>query len=86
MGQGMVVRERIRSFIVETFFVNDFAEDEPFLRAGIIDSMGMLQLVTYLQEQFEIEIREDELVPENLDSLARATAFVERKLKARSAA
>jgi acyl carrier protein len=86
MGQAMAVRARIRSFIAETFFVDDFEDDELFLRAGIIDSMGMLQLVTFLQEAFEIEIPEDELVPDNLDSVARATAFVERKLKARSAA
>jgi acyl carrier protein len=82
----MTIRERIRSFIVDTFFVDHFSDDEPFLRAGIIDSMGMLQLVTFLQEQFGIEIRDEELVPENLDSLARGTAFVERKLKDRSAA
>jgi acyl carrier protein len=86
MGQATTVRTRIRSFIAETFFVDDFADDEFFLRAGIIDSMGMLQLVTFLQEAFEIEILEEELVPDNLDSLARATAFVERKLKGRSAA
>lgn len=86
MGHGMTVRERIRSFIVDTFFVDDFSDDERFLSAGIIDSMGMLQLVAFLQEQFGIEIRDEELVPENLDSVARATAFVERKLKDRSAA
>ena len=85
MGDGTSVRERIRSFIIETFFVDTFSDEEPFLSAGIVDSMGMLQLVTFLQEQFGIEIRDDELVPENLDSLARATAFVERKLN-RSAA
>lgn len=86
MGQGAAVRERIRSFIVETFFVDEFADDEAFLSAGIVDSMGMLQLVTFLQEAFGIEILDAELVPENLDSLARATAFVEQKLKSRSAA
>ncbi len=85
MGQGMTVRERIRSFVMETFFVDDFSDDEAFLRAGIIDSMGMLQLVAFLQEQFGIEILDEDLVPENLDSVARAAAFVERKLN-RSAA
>jgi len=85
MGNGTDVRERIRSFIVETFFVDGFSDEEPFLSGGIVDSMGMLQLVTFLQEQFGIEILDGELVPENLDSLARATAFVERKLN-RSAA
>lgn len=86
MEHGMAVREDIRTFVVETFFVDQFSDDEPFLSSGIIDSMGMLQLVTFLQEQFGIEIRDEELVPENLDSLARAAAFVTRKLKDRSAA
>jgi acyl carrier protein len=85
MGEGMTVRERIRAFVVETFFVDDFSDEEPFLRAGIIDSMGMLELVAFLQEHFGIEIRDEDLVPENLDSVVRATAFVERKLN-RSAA
>jgi acyl carrier protein len=86
MEHGMAVREDIRTFVVDTFFVDHFSDDEPFLSAGIIDSMGMLQLVTFLQEQFGIEIRDEELVPENLDSVARAAAFVQRKLKDRSAA
>ncbi len=85
MGHGTTVRERIRSFVSETFFVDDFSDEELFLRAGIIDSMGMLQLVAFLQEQFGIEILDEDLVPENLDSVARAAAFVERKLN-RSAA
>jgi len=80
MGSAMTIRDSIRSFVAETFFVDDFADDDGFLGSGIVDSMGMLQLVTFLQDRFGIEIRDDELVPENLDSLARATAFVERKL------
>ena len=59
-------------------------DDDGFLRSGIVDSMGMLQLVTFLQERFGSEIRDDELVPENLDSLTRVTAFVERKLARRA--
>ena len=85
MGHGVTVRERIRSFVTETFFVDDFSDEDLFLRAGIIDSMGMFQLVAFLQEQFGIEILDEDLVPENLDSVARAAAFVERKLN-RSAA
>ena len=78
------IRDSIRSFVVDSFFVDDFADDDGFLRSGIVDSMGMLQLVTFLQERFGIEIRDEELVPENLDSLTRVTAFVERKLARRA--
>lgn len=82
----MTPKERVRAFISETFFVDDFAEDDSFLRTGIIDSMGMSQLVSFLEEAFQIRIADEELVPENLDSLARVAAFVERKRSRRGAA
>ena len=72
--------DRIYSFIVEQFFVDGFDDDESFLRSGIIDSMGMAQLVAFLEETFGIAIGDEDLVPENLDSLSRVVAFVERKL------
>ena len=72
-------KERIRSFIVDSFFVEDFADDDSFLRRGLIDSTGMMELVAFLEEQFHISLQDGELLPENLDSLARVTAFVERK-------
>ena len=79
------IRQRIRGFVTETFFVEDFADDDSFLRSGIVDSMGMSHLVAFLESEFGIRIADEELVPENLDSLARAAAFVERK-RARSVA
>lgn len=72
-------KERIRGFIVDSFFVEDFADDDSFLRRGLIDSTGMMELVAFLEEQFQISLQDGELVPENLDSLTRVTAFVERK-------
>lgn len=72
-------RARIRQFIVATFFVDDFSDDESFLRSSIIDSLGMVELVAYLEKEFDIKITDTELIPDNLDSLARACAFVERK-------
>ena len=86
MGQGEVggaasgLRERIRAFIVEAFFVDGFGDDESFLARGIIDSMGLVQLVAFLEHDLGIRVGDDELLPENLDSLARVTAFAGRKL------
>ncbi len=81
----MSTRELIRAFIVEAFFVDEFGDHESFLRTGIVDSMGMAQLVAFLEETFRISVADGELLPENLDSLERVTAFVERKVS-RSAA
>ncbi len=82
----MDVRDRIRTFIVETFFVDAFGDDDSFLRNGIVDSLGMMDLVAFLEREFGIKLADAELVPENLDSLARVAAFVERKRTAARAA
>lgn len=73
---------RIRSFIIENFlFGNDdgLTDDASFLDEGIIDSTGVLELVTYLEEQFHIKVMDDELVPENFDSINKVANFIERK-------
>lgn len=75
----MSASAEVRTFISETFFVDEFADDDSFLQTGIIDSTGMMELVAFLENRFEIRIRDEELVPENLDSLAKVCRFVERK-------
>ena len=82
----MTSAERIRRFIEETFIVDGFADDDSFLRTGVIDSTGMMELVLFLEREFEIKIADTELLPRNLDSIARAAAFVERKRVAAPAA
>jgi len=53
-----------------------------FLEEGIIDSTGILELVTFLEEEYSITVEDEELVPENLDSINNVTAFLERKIAA----
>ncbi|WP_164017143.1 acyl carrier protein [Pyxidicoccus trucidator] len=77
------LRERIRTFIVDTFFVDEFADDDSFLRKGLIDSTGMMELVAFLEQDFGLKLEDRELVPENLDSLSRVVAFVEKKQQQR---
>jgi acyl carrier protein len=75
----MDVDHRIRRFITETFFVDDFGDEDSFLQNGVIDSAGMVEMVAFVQKTFEIEIGDSELVPDNLDSVSKLTRFVERK-------
>ena len=82
----MTISRRIRTFIADTFFVDGFDENDSFLETGTIDSTGMMELVLFLEQEFSIKIDDRELVPENLDSLARASAFVARKQRAEDAA
>ncbi len=79
----MPPEQSIRKFILENYL---FTEDEQALEnsaslieMGVIDSTGVMELVAFLEEQFGIRMLEDELVPENLDSVDRIVAFVIRK-------
>ncbi len=76
------IKTKIRSFIIENFLFGDdngLKEDTSFLDEGIIDSTGVLELVTYLEEEFEIEVEDEELIPENLDSISNIAVYLERK-------
>jgi acyl carrier protein len=73
----------IRSFIVKNFLfgVDDasITTDDSLLDKGVIDSTGVLEVVGFLDEQFGIHVDDNELVPNNFDSIAKLTAFVNRK-------
>ncbi|MHC4511760.1 MAG: acyl carrier protein [Planctomycetota bacterium] len=73
----------VRAFIVENFLFGDGAalrEDTSFMDEGVIDSTGILELVFFLEETFSISIEDDELVPENMDSLQNIAAYLDRKV------
>jgi acyl carrier protein len=80
----MEVRRSLRDFITENFLFGDwngFNEDTSFLESGIVDSTGMLEIINFLEETYGITIEDDELVPENFDSLNQLGAFLARKLR-----
>ncbi len=72
----------IHDFIVTTFPGDDTAPglDMDLLEAGVIDSIGVLTLVTWLEETFGFLVDDEDVVPENLGSIAGITAYAERKL------
>jgi len=76
-------RDKIRAFIMENFlFGNDqgLNDDTSFLDEGIIDSTGILELVSFLEEEFDISVEDEEILPENLDSIKNVVAYLERKM------
>ncbi len=79
----MSEKEQIRSFIYENFFFNDFSKElddkQSFLEGGIIDSTGVLELVTFVEETFKINIDDHELIPENLDTVDQLVSFIQSK-------
>ena len=76
-------RDKIRAFIMENFlFGNDqgLNDDISFLDEGIIDSTGILELVSFLEEEFSISVEDDDILPENLDSIKNVVAYLGRKI------
>lgn len=73
----------IREFVVVNFLFGEegkIGDDTSFLESGIIDSTGLLELVGFLEERFGIRVADEELVPENLDSLSNISAYLAGKL------
>jgi acyl carrier protein len=78
------IEEKIKKFINQTFLRGGEANpglenDTSFLEKGIVDSTGVLELVTFLEETFSIKVEDEELVPENLDSVNNLVNFVSQK-------
>ena len=78
------VKDRIREFIIENFFYGEdthLENDTLFLDEGIIDSTGMLELIGFLEDEFNISISDEEMLPENLNSLANLEKFMSLKIQ-----
>jgi acyl carrier protein len=76
-------KSKIRQFIVENFLfgsANKLNDDTSFLDEGIIDSTGVLELVAFIENEFSIQVEDDELIPENLDAIDNIAQFLERKM------
>jgi acyl carrier protein len=75
--------QKIRSFVIENYLFGEegkLGNDDSFLESGIIDSTGVLELVRFLEATFGIKVADEELVPDNLDSLNKIVAFLQAKL------
>ena len=84
LGSGNVAQD-VRQFIVSNFLYGQersFADNDSFMGEGIVDSTGVLQLVEFLEETYGITVEDEELIPENLDSLNNVSAYLARKLNA----
>lgn len=73
---------KVREFIIENFLFGDagrLSDTTSFLHSGILDSTGILKLVAFLEESFGVTVQDDELVPDNLDTLRNIKRFLARK-------
>lgn len=76
------VKQQVRQFILDNFMMGgaqEIADDASFIDQHIIDSTGFLELIAFVEDTFEFRITDDEMVPENLDSLNNIERFVQLK-------
>jgi len=82
----MSTENKIRQFILENYlFTSDqsaLANGDSFLKKGIIDSTGILEVIQFLSDEFGVAVKDEEMVPENLDSVNNLVAFVGRRAQA----
>jgi acyl carrier protein len=80
----METRDLIREYIISDLVTSgngeDIGDDDSLITSGVIDSMGIISLLGFLEEKFAIEISSDELLPENFETLSTITELVSGKL------
>lgn len=77
------IEQEIRNYVLHNLLFGDvsrtLADQDSFLDKGIIDSTGVLELVAFLQDAFNIQIYDEEIIPENLDSISNLIGFIQNK-------
>jgi acyl carrier protein len=79
----MSVEQKIRDYILENYLFTDdqsvLSNDDSFLDKGIIDSTGIMEVIFFLEEEFGIQVEDEEMMPENLDSVKNIVAYIGQK-------
>lgn len=81
----MQIKQELRQFVIDNFLYGrqeELRDEDSFLENGIIDSTGVLELISFLEERFGLKLEETDLTPENLDSIEKVTRLVESRLPA----
>jgi acyl carrier protein len=80
---SLEIKQAVRAFLNENFMyrgsVEAVADDGSLIKAGILDSVGILTLIAFLEEKYEMQVSDDDVEPENLESVDAITAFIQRK-------
>ena len=77
------LKTQVRTFLLDNFLMGGSAQeiqdDTSFMKSHILDSTGFIELISFLEEQFGIRVEDEEMVPENLDSLGNIDHFIQGK-------
>lgn len=77
------IKAKVKEFITNNFLLgkgSELKDGDSFLDSGIVDSTGVLEIVDFLQDAFAMKVEDDELLPDNLDSISNIVRFVKTKL------
>jgi acyl carrier protein len=78
------MKEQIRTYIMDNILLGSadksIADDDSFLEKGIIDSTGILELVAFVEDEFDIEVGDEELIPDNFDSIEKLAVYTQGKI------
>lgn len=83
----MDIKNEVRQLIVKHFYMADpssLSDEASLLESGIIDSTGVLEMISFIENIFGVAVEDSEMLPDNLDSISRIAAFVTRKQAVRS--
>ena len=76
-------KNKIRDYILENFLFTDdqskLSNDDSFLDMGIIDSTGVLEIIVFLKKEFGIQVLDEEMIAENMDSVNNIVNYIETK-------
>ncbi len=83
----MQLKSEIKNFIVENFLYgqnNGLGDDISFLGKGLIDSTGVLELVAFIEERYGVSVADEELIPDNFDSVNKLSNYINKKVDSRN--
>jgi len=79
----MSLEEQIRDYVLENYLFTDdqsaLNSDDSFLEKGILDSTGILEVIYFIEDEFNVKVEDEEMIPENLDSVNRIAAYIGKK-------
>jgi acyl carrier protein len=85
--ESLETRARVKQFVIGNFYVADpsvLTDETSLIDSGLVDSTGMLEVVGFVESEFHIRVGDQELTPANFETIARISAFIERRLASRA--
>jgi len=77
----------LRQYVIDNFLFgqggSELKNDDSFMERGIVDSTGVLELVAFLEEKFQVKVEDEDLIPANLDSINNLLLYLKKKAAAK---